>query len=204
MPERAERCLRLAESLGARTLVLHPPRRLAWHTLSLNGRSWRLPRLSDRDPEGWLDWHGEGLERLQASTTVRICSENLMPTRYLGRRMETFWLADMATWPTAHRWLTLDTTHWGACGEDPLEAYRAAKKRVAHVHLSDYGPAEHQLPDTGHLNLRGLLRAMAADGYGGTELLHQAVALSEGDVGRRQLQRHRAAQAFARENLGSA
>ncbi|MGI6209307.1 MAG: sugar phosphate isomerase/epimerase family protein, partial [Anaerolineae bacterium] len=199
--ERLEETVRLAETLGAEVVVLHLPAKLRLLNIRVGEHSWLLPLLWQRDPEGIKDWMQSGLAAYQDTTPVRIAVENLPERRFLGRRIEPIWWSTLQEWPHTHRWLALDTTHWGTRGVNPLDAYRAAGPRVTHVHLSDFGPQEHHLPGTGQLPLASLLQAMASDGFSGTvslELDPFKVAFTDRARLRQQLAE---ALAFCREHL---
>lgn len=201
--ERLNQTVRLAESLGAGTVVLHPPARVGWFSVGLGKRSWVLPLPWQTDPEHFKDWCGTELPAYQDTTAVKIAVENLPVRHFLGRRIEPAWYSTVEEWAQAHRWLTLDTTHWGTRGLDPLQAYRAARSKVAHVHLSDFGPKEHQLPGTGHLPLGSFLDGLVADDFCGTvslELDPYRLAFSDGARLQEQL---RDALAFCRRHLQS-
>ena len=65
--------------------------------------------------------------------------------------------------------LTLDTTHLATWGLDVVAVYRRWRKRVIHVHLSNFsGGREHLLPSQGQVPLAELLRLLAEDGYAGS------------------------------------
>lgn len=199
--ERLEWTVQLAELLGAEVVVLHLPPRLGFLPVQVGTRRWLLPLPWRRDTQGMKRWMESGLAAYQATTSVKIAVENLPGRTVLGLAVGHAWWNSLAEWPQVHRWLTLDTTHWGTTSTDPLAAYAAARGRVAHVHLSDYGPHEHQLPGTGRLPLEQLLQALAADGFSGTislELDPSGVAYTNGARLRQQLS---GALAFCREHL---
>lgn len=170
--ERVERAVALAEAVGAETVVAHLP--LRWEVgrvhLALGG--WRFERLVVapwRSAAGarYARWLVEELPELQARARVRVAVENMPAHRLLGRAMRLHRLNSiegLGRFP----YVVLDTTHWGTWGIDPLEAYRALRGRVVHVHLSDYDGREHRLPGKGHLRLRELLSEMGRDGFSGT------------------------------------
>ena len=63
--------------------------------------------------------------------------------------------------------LTLDTTHLGTWGLDPLAVYEQLRERVVHVHLSNYDGQEHRSPPDGKLPLAEFLRHLARADYQG-------------------------------------
>lgn len=66
--------------------------------------------------------------------------------------------------------VTLDTSHFGASGEDVMRAWSVLGGQVRHVHLSDSnltGKDEHRIPGTGKLPLKELLSTLAAGDYPG-------------------------------------
>jgi sugar phosphate isomerase/epimerase len=160
---RIEQTLKLAESLAVESIVVHLPPTRDWLTLSLNQRSLRLPwaKLPAHSVKHWIEHQ---LPAVQAKTAVKIAIEN-MPSKGI---IDPTWCNEVESWSKVHDWLTLDTTHWGTKKINPLDAYRAAAGRVAHVHLSNYDGKEHRLPHKGNLNLKAFLSALAGDDFGGT------------------------------------
>ena len=132
------------------------------------GRNLLLPNPFDSGRQ-YAIWLSKGYAALQSSTDVLLCIENLPAVRFLGRRVNPArWnahnrktLDDIARFPH----ITLDTTHLGTWGLDPLEAYDRWGQRVKHVHLSNFDGSEHRRPEDGSLRLGALLSRMAADGY---------------------------------------
>lgn len=189
--QRIRQTLTLAEALAAETIVVHLP---------LKKRSlfypWRAPFAPVKR------WMRRELPAVQARTLVRIAVENLPLTWVWGRPIDPAWWNSVPEWSRVHTWLTLDTTHWATRGIDPLEAYSAAKSRICHVHLSNYDGYEHRLPYQGDLDLGALLRAMAADGFGGTisvEVHPEVLGFTDGVRLRRSLER---SLSFCRTHLG--
>ncbi|MBN2471345.1 MAG: sugar phosphate isomerase/epimerase, partial [Anaerolineae bacterium] len=166
----------LAETVGARHVVMHTPNRLRSFKLPLRIRGQRVKLPWFADTAGIRDWmRAGGLRRLQAESPVRVCVEN-MPTMFdvLGRiapginQQAVFYWNTLETWPQAHDYLTLDTTHWATHGVKPLAAYRAGGARVRHIHLSNFKDGEeHHLPQHGELDLVGFLRTLAAEAFDG-------------------------------------
>jgi len=178
-PEESERrvaqTVRLAEEVGAQTVIAHAP--LRWHLLRIHlyatfgRRSFHLIVPWPNRREGrYARWLCKELPALQAQTPVRIAVENMPAGRAFGRRVSMY---QLSTVPELRRWpfLVLDTTHWGTWDVDPLLAYEALKEHVIHVHLSDYDGREHRLPFSGHLGLENLLRRLGAGGYSGVVIV---------------------------------
>jgi len=162
------RTAELADELGAQVVVHHLPMRFGYAFLQAAGRNLLLPNPFDSGRQ-YATWLSEGYAALQTSTDVLLCIENLPAVRFLGRRVNPArWNAhSRATLDDITRFphITLDTTHLGTWGLDPLEAYDRWGKRVKHVHLSNFDGSEHRRPEDGSLLLGALLSRMAADGY---------------------------------------
>jgi len=187
MPERrVEQAVRLAEALGASTVVAHLPVRWQVGRVHLALGGWRFDRMlvtpwPSASGARYARWLLEGLPELQSRTGVRVAVENMPMHRSWGRSMR---LHSFNSVEGLHQfpYVVLDTTHWGTCGVEPLEAYRVLRDRVVHVHLSDYDGREHRLPGKGWLRLDALLEAMGRDGFSGTVVLEvEPWALAEGD-----------------------
>ena len=180
------RTVRLAEAVGAEHVVVHVPRPVVFRKVRLGPVAFRVPRRSAYGValRRWMA--GGGLAALQQGTRVLICVENLPRLkRWLGVQFRAAWNT-LEAWPTVHQHLTLDTTHWAASGVEPLDAYRAGRARIRHVHLSNFrGGRQHLLPYAGDLDLAGLLRRVAADGFDGQIVVEvQPAALEANDSGR--------------------
>ncbi len=162
------RTAELANELGAQVVVHHLPMRFGYAFLQTAGRSLLLPNPFDSGRQ-YATWLSEGYAALQTSTDVLLCIENLPANRFLGRRVNPArWNAHSRTTLddiTRFPHITLDTTHLGTWGLDPLEAYDRWGQRVKHVHLSNFDGSEHRRPEDGSLRLDALLARMAADGY---------------------------------------
>lgn len=178
---RIRRTLQLAEALGCESIVVHLPHRVGWGTANIGSRTIYFPLPSPyRAVKTWIE---RELPAVQRDTPVKIAIEN-MPFRGIPFTGEdaVYWNT-ITAWSRVHDYLTLDTTHWGTKGVDPVEAYRAVGDRVVHVHLSNYAyPEEHRLPHRGELDLAAFLRALADDDYAGTISLELSpVALNFSD-----------------------
>lgn len=188
-----KKSVELAETLGAQTVVVHPPPR--WFRLqgTVSGPQWSrkttlpLPFASTGELGRWLL---EDLPAFQESVAVKIAVEN-MPVRKVGPLM-----LDSYHYPTPQQlrqfqYLTLDTTHVGTRHTDLLAFYRQIADKVAHVHLSNYNGHEHQRLDDGVLPLAEFLRTLEADGYDGlvsVELGTHSLEASDDDKVRQHLQ----------------
>ncbi len=165
---RLQHTVALAQEVGAPTVVTHLPFRLHaivghWH--AYRPRHFFLPMpLPRREP--YYHFLRNGMAELEAETGITVAVENMPSKRFLGLKINGYWFnspVELESFPH----LTLDTTHLGTWGLDPLEVYEQLRERVVHVHLSNYDGREHRLPPDGHLSLAGLLRHLARDGYQG-------------------------------------
>ncbi len=163
-----EQTVRLAEEIGADHVVVHLPERFWFRRLTLGAKELRLPRLSahGKEVKKWID--DGGLGGLQQETPVEICIENLPRLVDLFPPDWLIWWNSPNEWARVHDYLTLDTTHWGTHGIDPLEAYRAGGSRIRHIHLSNFANGrQHLPPHLGELDLRALLQQLARDSFSG-------------------------------------
>jgi sugar phosphate isomerase/epimerase len=159
----------LAESLGAQTVVVHPPARwVRFQSLVIAPqRSWKLSLPMPLAGSGKLGrWLQQELPAFQANTPVKIAVEN-MPRRWLGPWQLEPHHFNNARQLSQFQYLTLDTTHVGTWREDLLNFYRQVKPRVAHIHLSNFNGHEHQLPHNGSLPLDTFLAELASDQFDG-------------------------------------
>ncbi len=198
---RITRTLDLAERIGCEVIVVHMPSRVSSKSIRLGRMELRIPSItSGHAVKSWIE---EKLPHVQGKTSVKIALENMPKLELFGVEGDPYWWNEVETWSKAHDHLTLDTTHWATKKVDPLEAYQAAKGRIAHVHLSNfYDNEEHHLPHKGDLKLDVLLQTMAADGFNGTislEVHPQNLEYKEIKAVRHKL---KAAVAFMREHLG--
>lgn len=144
-----ERSCRLAQDLGAGTVVVHPPFR------------WQREYAA-----GFV----AGVERLADESGVRLAVENMYPWRARGREL----LAYAPGWdplPHAYRDVTLDLSHTATAGVDALAMARALGDRLAHLHLADgQGSAkdEHLVPGQGTQPCDDVLGLLADGNWNGT------------------------------------
>jgi sugar phosphate isomerase/epimerase len=143
----------MAEKLGARVVVVHPP--------------FRWQRDYARD-------FGPGLERMSQDTDVLFAVENMYPLRGGGAEVAAYaphW--NPVLMDTPH--VTLDLSHTAASGSDALAMAAELGGRLAHVHMADgtgvTNRDEHLVPGRGAQPCAPLLEKLAADGYPGVVVL---------------------------------
>jgi sugar phosphate isomerase/epimerase len=154
--EKLRRTKDVAERLGAKVVVVHPPFR------------WQ------RD---YVRGFEEGLASMAEETDVIFAVENMFPLRARGRVIAPYapsW--DPTSLECAH--VTLDLSHTAASGSDALAMAGELGSRLAHVHLADGTgapnspfPDEHLVPGRGGQPCAELLRRLTADGYPGMVVL---------------------------------
>ncbi len=161
--------VRLAEAVGAQTVVVHPPAR--WVRLQsvviAPQWSWKLSIPAPvAGPGRYGRWLQQDLADFQTITPVKIAVEN-MPRRWLGPWQLEPYHFNNAQQLRQFQHLTLDTTHVGTWRQDLLAFYQQIKSKVAHVHLSNYNGNEHQLLQNGSLPLDTFLAELVKDEFRG-------------------------------------
>jgi sugar phosphate isomerase/epimerase len=148
-----ERARDVAEQLGARVVVVHPP--------------FRWQRDYARDFE-------DGLAKLSEQTDVVFAVENLYPLRARGAEVAAWaphWNPVEIDYPHA----TLDLSHTAVSGSDALEMADQLGDRLAHVHMADGTkpglPDEHLVPGRGSQPCAELLERLGSGGYAGIVVL---------------------------------
>ncbi len=143
----------VAEQLGARVVVVHPP--------------FRWQRDYARD-------FAAGLARMQDETDVLFAVENMFPLRARGAEVAPY----APSWnpvPMDYPHVTLDLSHTAVSGSDALAMTDELGGRLAHVHLADgTGLAnrdEHLVPGRGTQPCAQLLHRLAAEDYQGLVVL---------------------------------
>ncbi len=165
-PALIARSVALAEAVGADVVVHHLPIRIGYAAVNAGARRFFVPLPGWNMEEGYRRWLvSDDYRRLQASTAVRLCIEN-MPARRVGRRSLNL-----------HHWnsteaimhfdaITMDTTHLATWALDAAAVYAAWGSRVRHIHLSNFQAGqEHRRPEQGELRLDHLLALLTATGY---------------------------------------
>ena len=152
------RAREVAEKLGAKVVVVHPP--------------FRWQREYARDFE-------VGLAQLDAETDVKFAVENLYPLRANTLRVRS---AEVTAY--APNWnpveidcphATLDLSHTAVSGSDAMAMADELGGRLAHVHMADGTapglPDEHLVPGRGSQPCAELLESLGARGYSGMVVL---------------------------------
>lgn len=138
-----------AHTLGASTVVVHPP--------------FRWQRDYARE-------FVRGLERMMDETDVQFAVENMYPWRARSREVAAYlpgWDVRDEDYPHT----TLDLSHTSVSGSDALEMARDLGDRLRHIHLADgigSNRDEHLIPGRGSQPCGELLEALAVAGFTGT------------------------------------
>lgn len=192
----------LAQEIGVSTVVTHLPFRLhaivgQWHAYRPRRLFLPVP-LPRREP--YVGFLRHGVAKLEAEAGVTIGVENMPLRRFLGLPLNFYWFNSPAKLK-AFPHLTLDTTHLGTWGLDPLAVYERLRERVVHVHLSNYDDREHRSPPDGRLPLAELLHRLARDGYQGVVTVETGPDALDAADEARCLAALRRALAFCREHF---
>jgi sugar phosphate isomerase/epimerase len=152
------RAREVAEKLGAKVVVVHPP--------------FRWQREYARDFEA-------GLTQLDGETDVKFAVENLYPLRSATLRVRA---AEVTAY--APNWnpveidcphATLDLSHTAVSGSDAMAMAADLGSRLAHVHMADGTapglPDEHLIPGHGTQPCAELLASLGTRGYPGMVVL---------------------------------
>ena len=146
---KVDNSIRLAQEVGAGTVVLHPPFR------------WQREYAAE-----FID----GIALREHETGIALAVENMFPWRARGRELLAYlphW--DPVTQPYDH--VTLDLSHTATAGSDALAMAAALGPRLAHIHLADgLGSArdEHLVPGRGSQPCAELLETLAAQQFSGS------------------------------------
>src|SRR3954465_11753411 len=138
-----------ADTLGASTVVVHPPFR--WQ------RDYARDFLA-------------GIQRMADETDVRFAVENMFPLRARGRAVTPY----SPDWDPADedfRHFTIDLSHTSVSQSDAMDMARRMSDRLAHVHIADglgTGRDEHLVPGRGTQPCAELLERLARQGFDGT------------------------------------
>jgi sugar phosphate isomerase/epimerase len=147
-----ERARTAAESLGAQTVVVHPP--------------FRWQREYARE-------FVAGIRRMADETAVRFAVENMFPWRARSREIAAY----APGWNPVdddYEHLTLDLSHTAVSGDDARELLASMGGRLSHLHLADGSGSsrdEHLIPGRGTQPCVEVLESLAASGYDGAVVL---------------------------------
>lgn len=163
-----EKAIALSDAVGARVLVVHPPR--AYDYADARGKQFVERVVAARNS---INGHGPKLGIENGSKFTQ------RDHKYILRA-----LPELREFADKHDFaMTLDTAHLGTFDLDLLDSLQWFDGRVANVHLSDLRDVphwihnqprlhsyfrQHQFPGTGTLPLRQLLRELKRRGYDGT------------------------------------
>jgi sugar phosphate isomerase/epimerase len=143
--QRAKKC---AETVGARTVVVHPP--------------FRWQRDYARD-------FVTGVAKMSEETDVVFAVENMFPLRGAGQTIIPY----APDWsPVEHDYghVTLDLSHTAVSQSNALQMATALGHRLAHVHMADgigTSKDEHLVPGRGTQPCGPLLDRLRRDSYNG-------------------------------------
>jgi sugar phosphate isomerase/epimerase len=153
-PESIAATAELARAVGAEVIVAHLP--------------YGISRAYAR-------WLRNDLRTWQQAHPVPVVAVENMPLKWVRwwpfAPLEMWRMNGLEEWG-AFPHLTLDATHLGTKGLDPLMVYQRVRERVAHVHLSNARwegrrVKEHRRLEDGFLPLDALISRLAQDGYAG-------------------------------------
>lgn len=143
-----ERAKEAADTLGADTVVVHPP--------------FRWQRDYARD-------FVRGLARMGDVTDVRFAVENMYPWRARSRELAAYtpgWDVRDEDYPHT----TLDLSHTAVAGVDGVEMVRDLGSSLAHIHLADGSGSnrdEHLIPGRGTQPCGDVLEGLGSSGFDG-------------------------------------
>ncbi len=181
--QRLAKAAELAETLGAPTVVVHPP--FTWQRDYAKNFRTGLDDAQKRHPH------------------LRFAIENMYPVKMAGRNFVPYapgWDPTLAGYDA----YTLDLSHCAASRTDALEMADTMGEGLAHVHLGDgtgEGRDEHLVPGRGNQPCGELLGSLARRNFRGAVAVEVATrgaksrAVREADL--------KAALEFAREHLAA-
>jgi sugar phosphate isomerase/epimerase len=199
---RLKRTVTLSQQVGVSLVVTHLPLRFGaivcqWG-IHQSRSLWLLVPILRRGP--YYDFLHNDLAEFEAEAGITIAVENMPLNRRWGLKINRFWLNGPASLERLPH-LTLDTTHLGTWGLDPLTVYEQLRERVAHVHLSNFDGKEHCSPPDGRLPLAEFLRLLARDGYRGAITVETGPEAMDAEDEVKCLAALRRALAFCREHF---
>ncbi|WP_028660318.1 sugar phosphate isomerase/epimerase family protein [Nocardioides insulae] len=144
-----QRSAEMADAVGARTVVVHPPFR------------WQKEYAA-----GFVD----GIKALEASTGLFFAVENMYPWRARRRKGVEMYLPSRD--PSEHDFAnaTIDLSHAAIAREDVIAMADRLGSRLRHIHLTDGTDSakdQHLVPGRGDMNADAFLQHLAATGFDG-------------------------------------
>jgi sugar phosphate isomerase/epimerase len=150
--EKLIRARAAADTLGARTVVVHPPFR------------WQ------RD---YARRFTQGIERMAGESDVVFAVENMFPLRVRGREVSVY-APDWDPSTEQHRSFTLDLSHTAVSRSDALEMLDDMGGRLGHVHMADgtgQNRDEHLVPGRGNQPCAEVLERLAMQRFAGSVVI---------------------------------
>jgi sugar phosphate isomerase/epimerase len=181
--ERLRRSAEMAATLGAPTVVVHPP--FTWQRDYARNFAEGLDAIAGEFPD------------------LRFPVENMYPVRMAGRQFVPY-VPGWDPTETGYASYTLDLSHCAASHTDSMEMADRMGANLAHVHLGDgtgEGRDEHLVPGRGNQPCAELLSSLAGRGFTGSVAVEvttrgaKSRAVREADL--------REALEFARQHLGT-
>ncbi len=181
--ERLRRSAELAATLGAPTVVVHPP--FTWQRDYARNFADGLDKIAREYPD------------------LRFPVENMYPVRMAGRQFVPY-VPGWDPTDTGYASYTLDLSHCAASHSDAIKMADRMGAGLVHVHLGDgtgEGRDEHLVPGRGSQPCAELLSSLAGRGFTGSVAVEVSTrgaksrAVREADL--------RAALEFAREHLST-
>jgi sugar phosphate isomerase/epimerase len=167
--KRLEQTIALANHLKVHVVVEHLPFRIygIWGQMNfLGNKRFMLPLPVRKRDKYYHFLRKNNLSSMEMRSCVKVALENMPARKFLGLTFNPYWFNSLDS-ITRFPHLTMDTTHLGTWGLDPVNVYKLLEDRVVHLHLSNYDGSEHRSPVDGHLPLAELLRHMSNNRYSG-------------------------------------
>lgn len=142
------RAQEVANQLGAKTVVVHPPFR------------WQRSYASE---------FVEGIERMSNETDVKFAVENMYPWKTRGAQVAGY-LPDWDVRNDDYLHTTLDLSHTAVSGSDAVEMATDLGDRLVHIHLADGSGSnrdEHLVPGRGNQPVAEVLKQLKSSGFDG-------------------------------------
>ena len=147
--EKIRRGVRFCHTVGARSLIVHPP------------------YLWERRYARWLQ---EEASAFSLETEVKVVVETMYPKWAAGRRLRAYRWATPDVLFLKAPWAAMDTSHLAIAREDIFDAYRTLTPKLVQVHLSNNagdGRDGHLELDRGILPIDRFLAELKSTDYAG-------------------------------------